>query len=645
MGSKFRLRFLFAGFALCSALLIFRAFQLQVVPSKNVERLAQKQLKKTIEIVGRRGAIRDRRGRDLAVSVNTSSIYVNPHLVKNIRSASKQLAQITGMPQGKIAQKIKAARRRKFIWLDRQLDHAQLQRLKAIDLKNMDGVGVLPEYRRDYPNSSMAAQVLGYVSIDAKGLAGLEYYYDERMSGSKKTLEVQRDAKGRPIFSHLDQIRLDDMRGDDLNLTIDAALQSRVEQSLEMAVQKHEADSALAIVMNPKTGEILSLAHFPTFDPNKAGNYSLFSRRNRSVTDPVEPGSVLKPFVVATAIDKKIVTPQSRISGGGGKIKIGRKTITESDKKHYFQTMTIRDLIRHSSNVGTVNLQRKMGFEAIAERFLKLGFKEGTGIDLPAESRGIFHIPSKKQELERATISYGHGIALTPMQIVRAWSVFGNDGYLVTPKIIKGPTEEPAKERIFSSSTVNQMVSMLEDVVAEGGTGVEASVDGYKVAGKTGTSLKLSETGGYQSGAYWSAFAGLFPSRNPEIVVYVAVDNPRKEGKYAGAVAAPLFADIAKAYLGVGLSRLSPVREIASKESTKPSSTRVADNVGQAYASMQKKLMPQLEGLSLTQALRLLEQESMKVEVESVGRIVEDQIPEAGSLLKDTQRVLLKLKD
>ncbi|MEO5667313.1 MAG: penicillin-binding transpeptidase domain-containing protein [Bdellovibrionota bacterium] len=650
--TRLRLMILFAGFSLCSALLIFRAFQLQIIPSKNVQRLAGRQLQKTVEIVGRRGAIRDRKGRELAVSVNTSSIYVNPQLIKNMRKVSTELAMILGVPTEKVYERLQKSRAKKFLWLERQLDHTQMARLKQVKMEDLEGVGILPEFRRDYPHASLAAHVLGYVSIDGKGLAGLEYTLNDELSGGKRSFVVQRDARSRPIFSQMDQIRLEDMRGTDLNLSLDLSLQGRVEKILQEAVQRHEADSALAIVMNPQTGEILSLANSPNFDLNHVNLSTPDQRRNRAVTDPFEPGSVVKAFVVAKALEDKVVTPATMISGGGGTIQIGKHTIHEADKKHRFDQVSVRDLIRFSSNVATVNLMRKMGFPRVADIYKKIGFGETTGLSLPAESRGIFRVPAANQLLEQATMSFGHGIATTPIQITAAYAILANGGYRVKPRLTLVDKSEVAAvkgERIFSESTIKQVREILERVVEDEGTGTLAKINGYRAAGKTGTAVKIDpRNGGYMSGAYWSSFAGFFPSQNPEIVVYVMVDHPRKEGKYGGAVAAPLFADIVKSYMGVGAapmpSMIARRTTEGDKVDTKHQVTLGEDPMKQALSTLGKKIMPDLVGLSLTEALRVLEDESRPVEILRAGRVVEEQLPAAGQATATGDLVRLRLR-
>lgn len=615
---KIRVYFLSSLFAVASMLLVYRAFQLQIIPSRNVEKLAQRQLHKTISIVGRRGNLRDRNGQDLAVSTNSLSIYINPHRVKDAGYLSKKLGWVLGVSPHHIRGQLKKFRKRKFAWLQRQLDSKQLARLQSLDLKTLEGVGVLPEFRRVYPYGNAGSHLLGFVSIDGKGLAGVEAAYESRLTGESKKVIVQRDAKGRPIFSHLEQLRLEDTKGEDLQLTIDVNFQSRIESLLSRSVKFHEADSALAIVMEAKSGEILALALSPGYDPNNPGRSSAGQRRNRVTSDPVEPGSVVKSFLVARALEDGLVSPSSEISAGGGKIKIGRKTITESDSNHVFDKLSVTDLIRFSSNVATVNLQKLMGFSRVEDTFRKVGLFEKTGIEIYGESRGIYRAPTQKQKLEQATISYGHGIAVTPMQILKSYSVFANNGFLVQPRIFKSQNESSKQEsmRIFSQKTVSQMKQILKGVVEKGGTGEPAKIAGYDAAGKTGTALKTKTDGrGYVAGAYLSSFVGFFPADQAEIVVYVMVDNPRVNGKYASKVAAPLFADITTSYLSIVHGYRG---DVVAQES-------IFRRRAQEKHDTSTDALPSMRGMNIVHALKYLEGRPIRVEVLGTGEVVENQ--------------------
>ena len=613
--TKIRIYFLLTLFGALSTLLVFRAFQLQIMPSRQVERLAKRQLQKTISIVGRRGNLLDRNGEDLAMSVNSLSIYINPHRILNPKLVSRKLEWVLGYSEGRILRKIKKSSKRKFAWIKRQLNSEQLRRLEQLKLKKLKGVGIIPEFRRVYPYGKTAGHLLGFVSVDGKGLEGVEASQEKLLTGASKKIVVKRDAKGRPIFNHLEQLKLEDTKGTDLQLTIDVRFQERLETLVEEAVELHEADSASVIVMNPYSGEILGMAIGPNFDPNNPGAFSATKRRNRIITDPIEPGSVVKPFVVARALDEKLVSISTQIPAGDGKIKIGSKIITESDKKHYFKSVSIKNLIRYSSNVATVNLQKKIGFDKVADTFKRVGLMNKTGIDLRGESKGIFTYPTKNQLLERATISYGHGIATTPLQVLSAYAIFANGGYRVTPHVLKSESHPSISEarRIFSARTIEQMKEILGSVVESGGTGEKAQVEGYGVAGKTGTALKSRSDGrGYMNGAYVASFAGYFPLKSPEFVAYVVVDNPKKNGKYASSVAAPLFKKVAQAYLSVATKPNSRMASLATYSKMPKSNKKRSKYFGIK--------VPSLVGMNVVLALKELEGFPVNVKVTGNGR-------------------------
>lgn len=574
---KYRVWTMVFVFVVASGLLVFRAFQLQILPHKNVENLAKRQLERSLSIVGRRGVITDRQGNELAVSVNSRSLYANPQRITNRELFVEELSFVLGWAPSKVRRLLYRGKDKSFVWLQRQLNSTQMMRLEQIDLAKVPGLGVLPEFSRVYPFASSAAHVLGFVSIDGKGLAGIESFMDSHLAGSQRTVRVSRDAKGRPIFNHIDQLRLDDTKGEDIRLSLDIKLQLRVEALLKNAVEHHDADRAWAAMMNPRTGEVLAMALYPNFNLNAFSTAPAEVRRMRIVTDPHEPGSTVKPFVVAQALEKDIVELSSMVSGGGGKIKIGQKTITEADKRHAFDELSVRDVVKYSSNVGTINLQKALGFEEVFEAYKKLGFLEKTGIELHGESRGLLKMPKPSQELERATLSYGHGMAVTPIQMLRAYASIANGGYLPKLTLIK-QDEEPRfgeQKRVFGEETVRQLTSALEAVVHEGGTGGAAELDDFRVAGKTGTAWRIRADGrGYEHGAYISSFAGFFPSENPDWVAIVSVENPKQNGSYATATAAPLFRKITEAYLAVADKTQSNLLVRSEKENTE--SSRVA---------------------------------------------------------------------
>lgn len=576
-----RLRLIFLGFLFFAgfSVVVFRAMRLQIFPATNIEQRAQRQLQTHVEIVGRRGVITDRFGRELAVSTNSQSIFVNPKLVKNPKKVSQRLSKILGTPAHEISARISKAEGRKFLWIERQLSRKQLRRLEKYGVNDLEGVGLLPEFRREFPQGQLAAHVVGFVSVDGLGLEGIEKQFHDELSGLTQRVLVGRDALGRPVFTQKEQLKFDQSNGARIELTLDARLQHSVEQALEDAVKRNSADGGSAIVMDPRSGEILALANFPTVDLNRAKDFPMNFRRNRAITDPIEPGSVLKPFVVARALEDKIVSPNSQIVTGGGTVRVRGHIISESDQKHARESMSVSEIIRLSSNVGMVKLKDLMGFNRIEDSFRKLGMGSRLGVELSGESRGIFNIPNKNQLVEQATISFGHGIALTPMQIASAYSTLANGGVRVRPHLLKNLTleeegiqtslvseGEASGERVFSPKVASDVTQMLDRVVNDEGTGVAARIEGFRVAGKTGTSQRVDyENGGYEKGAYISLFSGFLPADDPRFVITVVIDKPKGQNYYGGKVAAPVFAQIASDAVRLGFpGRGAPVSRVRS---------------------------------------------------------------------------------
>lgn len=632
---KLRLFFLLSVFMLLFGVILYRGVQLQLMPHGRIESFARRQGLQRIEMTGRRGTIFDREGKELAISVNSVSLFAHPNVVQKPKRVARVLGGLLGVSERSILIKLDA--NKKFVWLARQLTTAQMRKLEKIDLKALAGVGVLPEYRRIYPMGRVAAHALGFVSVDGQGLEGVERKFEESLVGEKNIVRVRKDALGRWLITQKDRMALDLVPGEKLELSLEANLQHHVEKALAETVAKHDALGGTAIVMDPYNGEILALANSPEYDPNRASDVAGSARRNRAVSDPIEPGSVMKAFVVARALEDGIVTPSTKISAGGGFIQIGRKRIGEAEASHRFESVSVSDLIRVSSNVATVNLAQKIGFNRVESTFRDVGFDKITGIEVPGESKGIFPQLKKTQLLEQATMSFGQGIAVTPLQIASAYAIFANGGYRVRPRILKSTGEEVGEqsERIFSPKTVKQMRRILEAVVESEGTGKLAQIGAFKVAGKTGTSQKVDYVkGGYETGAYLASFAGFLPADNPRFVIYVMVDHPRKGGYYGSEVAAPLFAKIAREAVRL---RAEPGPALApiAKESVP---TLAPGPQGQS------DLIPDLSGKSLRAAFAELQKIGLQAEATNVGTRVDTQFPAPGKR-GDTNLVYLKLKD
>ncbi len=620
---RIRLYILSGFFVGIFALILFRSFQLQLLPHEKIEALARRQSSQKIEIAGRRGPISDREGRILAVSVNSQSLFAHPHQIANPQKTARALARKLGLSERHILNRLKENPEKRFVWLSRQLSNRQLQNLSKMNLKNYPGIGVVQEYRREYPRETLASHILGFVSLDGKGLEGIEKKFDAQLQGEASELSFKRDAKGRALFLSSEKRDSLSHAGQSVELSIDANLQASTERALARSVAKFSANGGIAIVMEPNSGEILAMAVSPGFNPNEAGKFAAEQRRNRSITDPIEPGSVVKPLVVAKAIEDKIVTEKSLINAGQGFVRVGRKTIGEADAKHRFDRVSIADLIRVSSNVGTVFLQQKMGFEKVEEIFLRLGFNKSTGLEVPGESRGLFKPVGRNQLLEQATMSFGQGFAITPMQIIKAYAPLANGGFNIQPRLVKNAplAEGGVPDRVFSESTVVAMRKILERVVQDEGTGVQAKVENFSVAGKTGTSQKVDfKNGGYKSGAYWSSFVGFLPSQKPRFLIYTMIDEARGLEYYGGQVAAPLFSEIARDALRLIPEKRTPPKAQAGVQLAKKNKKVLPE----ARPPLMEKDGPEsLQELPLRQALRKLEGHKARVEILNVGTKVD----------------------
>lgn len=558
-----RQKILLGSLALGFGAVLTRTLQLQLFPGSRLNALMERNLSRDITLVGRRGTLKDRLGSELAVSVDSLSIFVDPRMLPQKKRGAliEKLAKVTDLTPAQVAEKISANQKRRFVWIRRQLDNKAMRLWQESKLASVPGVGALPEFRRVYPFGSLAAQVLGFVSVDGRGLESAERGFDGKLGGERLQLRVPTDARGRPVFKQEEQVQFREMAGQDITLSLDHRIQFSAERALRTALKKHEAAGGTVVVMNPHSGELLAMVSLPAFDPNEVGASETGARRNRVVSDWFEPGSIMKPIAVLEGLDRGLFSPKTKVDGGGGKVKIGRKVITEADTKHYFDSLSVFDVIRFSSNVGMVSLLQRHGFDFIQSSLEKTGFGKKTGIDLPGESGGLFRTPKRKQMLEKATISYGHGIAVTPIQVATAYAIIANGGHPVRPTILKRVTDEvsPGKP-IFSRQAITQIRSMLSAVVNDGGTGTAAALGTVAIAGKTGTAWKVdTEVGGYKAGAYVSSFAGYFPAEAPRYVIAVSVDEPRKNGYYGGAVTGPIVKDLAFEILRFSEALDSPI--------------------------------------------------------------------------------------
>ncbi len=561
---------LFVAFIGLWTILVFRAAWIQLIPNARLEALKRRQFETTITLGHRRGDILDRNGNELAASATAWSLFADPKLIRDPKKVSRQLAEIfhpsrRTYEQKRIAkviyERIRGGKKR-FVWIERQME---LRDKLAIQKLKIKGLGFIDEPKRVYPNEKLMANVLGFVGQEGRGLEGLELRLNETLSGARKEVAFQKDARGRPLLMN-GQLFTEAPDGASIQLTIDRDLQFFVERELHEAIVEHEASAATAIVLDAQTSEILAMATLPTFNANEGGKAKPEHRRNRAITDMFEPGSTMKTFVMAAAIERKMIEPNTKVFGENGSYKIGKRIIREADTKHNFGWITATEALAYSSNVGSTKIAQIVGEQELRQTYLRFGFGEQSGVDLPGEARGVL-LPLPWRDHLLANVSFGHGISATALQVANAYASLANGGWLKRPYILKSIrdpetgtiTEGKPKSirRVLGDEAASKVRLMLSATTIGEGTGTNARVPGFPVAGKTGTAQRVLENGrGYEAGAYISSFAGFLPANEPKFVIFVSLDRPQKN-YYGGAVAAPVFSRIAR--FAVSRAGLSPV--------------------------------------------------------------------------------------
>ncbi|MFP5352355.1 MAG: peptidoglycan D,D-transpeptidase FtsI family protein [Actinomycetota bacterium] len=532
---------MFVIFSLAFLGMASRLFVLQIVDGPRYSRLAVAQRDSVITFPARRGAILDREGEPLAISIDLHTVWADPEHVEDPRAEAENLAPVLGLDPVEVEQKLSCDCR--FQYIARQVGAKLAQKVTDLDLP---GIYMEAEPKRYYPGRRLASHLLGFVNIDGQGLEGVEAQYDDILTGTPGSMTLEQDPVGRS----LPQAEFEYKRpepGRSLLLTIDKELQYFTQATLEAATQRYSAEAGTAIVMKPQTGEILALANTPDFDPNKAGGFSDEERRNRAVTDVYEPGSAYKVVTVAGAIEEGVVTPKTTFTVADSFAYSDR--VFNDSHPHPTEKMTVKEIIEQSSNVGTIHIGLRLGGKKIDEYVRRFGFASKTGLDFPGESPGIVLDRKDWSGPTIATIPIGQGIAVTPIQMAAAYSTIANGGKWVEPKLLAATMNEegkaeasspPAKRRVISRSTARSMADILTGVT-EKGTGIEAQIPGYAVAGKTGTAQKPLPTGGYGN-AYTGSFAGFAPANRPALVVIVILDEPSPI--WGGSTAAPTFKTI-----------------------------------------------------------------------------------------------------
>ncbi|MDX8385691.1 MAG: penicillin-binding protein 2 [Gallionella sp.] len=519
--------------------LLGRSVYLQGIHDDFLQKKGDARYSRVIEVSAHRGMITDRNGEPLAVSTPVESVWASPSDVEADDDKIQKLAKVLGMESKKVRQRLFNSKR-DFVYLKRQLPPEQIEKVVSL---NIPGVLLQREYRRYYPTGEQTAQMLGFTGKDDNGQEGLELALQDLLAGVPGSQRVIKDRRGR-IVEDIGSLRVP-KHGNDVELSIDSNIQYLAHRELKDAVITHRAKSGSVVVLDPRSGEVLALANYPSFNPNNRSKVSFQSIRNRAITDLFEPGSTMKPFTVAAAFEAGIIDANTIVDTENGVFAIGGRKIHDL---HPEATMTVAQVIQKSSNVGAAKIALSLESEVLWNALSESGFGASTGSEFPGEAAGKLRDAKTWRPIEQATISYGHGISVNLLQLARAYTIFASNGELKPISLLK--LDKPvAGRKIFSDRTANSVRAMLETVVNEGGTAPLAQVSGYRVAGKTGTSHKL-ENGQYVK-RYIASFVGFAPVSDPRLVIAVMIDEPSNGQHYGGQVAAPIFSKIAGAALHI----------------------------------------------------------------------------------------------
>jgi cell division protein FtsI (penicillin-binding protein 3) len=656
----------------CSVMV--RAYRLQVREAATLRGLAEDHYRDSIRLSPMRGTIYDRHGAELAVSVRVESVSANP---REMRAAGRDPAQVTALlrsvvelDEARVLARLSSDRR--FVWIARRVTPQQANRIRAMEIP---GVRLEREARRFYPNRELASHVLGFADIDGVGIEGLELSFEERLRGSNAVVPAVRDRRGNVVFS--EQL-FDDRgsQGDGLVLTIDKTIQHIVERELALAVSTFEARAGSVVVMDPHTGEILAMASFPTFNPNTPQSQPVAHHRNRAVTDRFEPGSTVKPFTIAAALDVGSIRTDQLIDCQNGAMEVAEYTIHDS---HPYAQLTPAQILAFSSNIGTAKIAQGLGRAGLYRAFRRFGFGQTTGLPLPGETAGILRHYRRWYEMDAATISFGQGMSSTTVQLASAMSALANGGDLVSPVLVRrivdghGETLEETRpnvlRRVVRPDTARLVADMLTAVTGPGGTGEDAAIDGFLVAGKTGTAQKANYIGGgYADDRWLASFVGFVPAEAPRIVIAVVIDEPLV-AHYGGVVAGPVFRRVGEAtlrHLGVATSeggqaltdherqeraRAREVRRLAREARALAVQARVANGPSAREAVPPIALrapegdeirVPLLVGRTARASIVALLRDGLSPTVDGSG-VVASQDPAAGTLVAAGARVRLTL--
>jgi cell division protein FtsI (penicillin-binding protein 3) len=610
---KNRIFFSFIIFCFLFAVVISKAFYIQVINKQKLLTYAKSQFIREVKEYPNRGNILDRNGSPLAINVHVYNIFTIPKVKDaDYYQQLKKLSQIVPeLPYSKLKNLVQ--KRTRYTWLGRKirLSEAQLK-----NIKKLDEIFIESHSERVYPNRELMAQTLGFVGVDNTGLAGIEFSLNKELKGKPRVVKYIRDAKGRPIKY---ESKFTELVSHDVHLSLDKDIQGALESYLKDAVIHHQAHRGGAAVMDAETGEILAIANYPTFDPNKASLYPQENKKLAFVTDPFEPGSIFKTVTLASALEHKVANPETKFFCEGGKMKIQNHWVSEAESHEKFEWLTMSDILKFSSNVGTTKVAFSLKYPRLKETLDKFQFAQRTGIEVKGESKGIlrFKATDKVPPLSLSNISFGQGVATTAIQMLRAYSVIANGGHLIRPTLIRqNESQLKPENRVISEKTAQEITQMLVKAVHEG-TGGNAIIPHYEIAGKTGTAQRVSARGGYEG--YIGSFVGFPVNVNKKFVVMAYIDHPSANGYYGGATAAPIVKKITQ-YI---LYKKKDFAQFAKYDAK--SNRDNMDTVHAQQSAPQKvfasDLVPNFIGLDKFTAQQLAQERNIKIEIIGFGLV------------------------
>lgn len=657
-------------FRICTVLVIFlvlfvalfsRAFQLQILSGKELRAKAQQQHTKTLPMLPERGIIFDRNGEKLAASVMMDSICANPSKIRDHKAFAKQMAALLEMDREVILKRISG--KKNFCWIARRVSP---EKAKSVEFMKGEAVFIVKEPQRVYPNGELAGQILGFVGTDSNGLEGLEIKYDKYLQGASQSLVWSRDAKGHWLYPRVEKVSASQERDTAASvvLTIDSHMQYLVENQLKAAVMDKGAKGGYAIAMNPKTGEILAMANHPSFDPNFYGKAKPGKAKNNAISDCFDPGSTFKPFLVAAALEEKVVRENERIFCENGSYKVANRVFHEAQRKRH-NTLSVREIVKYSSNIGCVKIGEKLGKEKFYTYIRNFGFGAKTGIEMYGESPGLLRPVNTWTRVDASTISFGQGISVTAVQLLSAMSAIANQGVLMKPYMVRALVDRDGKvieqysptvvRSVISPQTAQTMASIMTSVVHDvDGTGKNARITNLVVAGKTGTSQKFDFSRGvYSSEKVRTSFIGFFPAKDPQIAMLITLDEPQRD-KWGGVAAAPVFRKIGEQMLTCFKSYVRDPTLFAQGEKNSPvvpkvklvaATQTVGDVLQRPLRTYEddESVIPNFQGMSVRDVLKKARERGIELKIQGSGWAV-SQAPQPGVPIRSNPFCLVSFK-